>query len=390
MKQRIPIAKNDSIPDINFYKKAFEKFKSSAGTEYDDVIKSFFDSFNSYPIIPLHFASKELLESIEVYRVISEDELINLGLDKNKLSSFSHPPFNSSPQQRFNTKGHPVFYASSTAHTAICEKSNALNSGKSFYLSKWVINNTEPLTYIMLFYKNGSADLEFKSVRQTLDKKFDDLFRIYSKEKRRALKYLLEQLTKLSLADPYDSLTSTIGHYYFYSPGNVNVGFIIYPSVKINNGVNYAFNANLIKNGNLVCTEVHKIKLEHHVAENTHTRIEEVGIVENGNIHWKKLGYRFESAIFYDNNNHEFLKFKGDDIRLGRFNSYDAHESITVEEYLSSNLISAITDDIVKLANKNEEYVLKQYNCTIPESVVINEVECKKVEVLLKFHYAKN
>jgi len=390
MKGRIPIIENERVPDINFFKKAFKKFETNLEKDYNKIMQVFLDAFNSYPILPLHFSNQDFLKGFEAYRVISEMEFKNLGLVDNKVSSFSHPPVGTCPQQRFNTFGSPVLYAASTPHTAVEEKRADLKNGDTYYISKWQFKKIVPITYILLFYGNR-FDNSFNFINETFEKKLENLFRHYTKDKRKSLKYFLRRLTELSLVEKFNNITSAFGHYYFYKVVNnltPPIGMIVYPSIKKKrDGVNYALNPKLLTEDILVCTEIQRQKLGEHSIEGSTIYLEEIGVVNGEDVNWKKFAYRFESAAFFNNYNEPFLNFEGKEMKLGRFNSYTNGESLTVDEFLYENMKSDILKDIVGLAKMREEYVLKQYNCSIPQPIMIDKTECKKLEFKMKFHY---
>ena len=394
MNRKIPIVKNENIPDLSFFKAAFEKFKKSAKGDYESVMESFVKEFNSYPILPLHLANEETLNSFEAYRIISERDMLSLNLDKTKLTSFSHPPFGKCSQQRFNVPGYPALYAASLPHTAIHEKYDLkdFKNGDTFFVSKWELKKNVSLAYIMLFY-GEHLDPKHKNVHETLDIKMDEMFGMYSEEKRKSLKYFLQELSDMSLTESWNDITAALGHYYFYKSQNEahpSIGFIAYPSVKKKHGENFAINPQLITDGILVCTEVQKQILTDHQMKQSAITLEEVGVVNKEIVEWKKFGYRFESAIFFDTNDKPFLNFSGIEMKQGKFNSYSDEKPITVEDFLYQGLRDDIQKDIVDLAKLNKKIVNKQYNVTVPNSMVIDKTECKKIKFKMSFQYRES
>lgn len=394
MNRKIPIAKNESIPDLAFFKSAFARFKKNAKGDYESVMESFVKEFNSYPILPLHIANKETIESFEAYRIISERDMQSLGLNKTSLASFSHPPVGKCLQQRFNIPGYPALYAASLPHTAIQEKYDTrdFQNGDTFYVSKWELKKNVSMAYIMLFY-GEHLDPKHKNVHDTLEIKMDEMFGMYTEEKRKSLKYFLQELSDMSLTESWKDITAALGHYYFYKSQNEvhpPIGFIAYPSVKKKHGENFAINPQLISDGILVCTEVQKQILTDHQMKQSAITLEEVGIVNDENVEWKKFGYRFESAIFFNTNDEPFLNFSGVEMKEGKFNSYSDEKPLTVEEFLYQGLRDDIQKDIVGLAKLNKKFVNKLYNASVPNSIVINQTECKRIEFKMSFQYSES
>jgi hypothetical protein len=247
----------------------------------------------------------------------------------------------------------------------------------------------------MLFYKYNVND-SFKFVTESLDKKMENLFRHYTKDKRKSLKYFMQRMTELSLFDDENKkvITSAFGHYYFYKAANdINpmIGFIVYPSIKKKrDGYNYALNPKLLTDDILVCTEIQKLKLNDHSIKESAVTLEEIGVVNGEDVEWKKFGYRFESANFFNNNDEPFLSFEGEELKLGRFNSYTNDESLTVNDFLYEHMKAYIMKDLVGLAKMKKEFIIKQYNCSIPEPLMIDQTECRKLEFKMKFHYFQN
>ncbi|MBK9477852.1 MAG: RES family NAD+ phosphorylase [Bacteroidia bacterium] len=289
METGFPIAQNESIPNIDFYRGAFEKIKRYAGErDYNKLMKAYLEIFGTYPPNIFQVADGDLLMVGKMYRVVFEEKIMNL--DKNKLDSFSHPPSSITSQQRFNTMGSPVLYTASDQHTAIAETAKG-SYGKSFYLSTWEFVKDIPLTYMMLFYKNHFNNQSLKDLSDTVETKLDGMLHIYDKEKIEALKYYFEHLTTYSLKDPFDNLTSAIGHYYFYKFKAERIpplGFICYPSLKMKRDcLNYALHPKLISERVLVCTGIEKRILISQDETKTHAPIEVMGKIQNdGTIVW--------------------------------------------------------------------------------------------------------
>jgi len=253
MGNKFPIISNDRIPNLEFFKAAFQKMEQPPKGKYDEMIKLYLDALDSYPGIPLNIPRQGSSQKLSAYRVISEKEFIRIGLKSNELTSYSHPPAN--PQacrpQRFNIEGFPVLYAASNEHTAIEEKYDGINlsEGDAFYISKWELKKEIPFAYIMLFYGN-TIDEDYRDIYEAMDRRFESAFGQYTEDKRAALKYYLRKLTDLSLVDKFNDLTSALGHYYLYKVSSKIqpiIGYIGYPSVKKRkSGLNFAINRKLI------------------------------------------------------------------------------------------------------------------------------------------------
>lgn len=393
MSEKLPIVENERVPTIDFLERAFNKLEESKEEDYDTIMKEFVDTFGSYPILPISIGNDVFLENFKTFRVISEKELELLKLDRTKVSSFSYPPKEIASQQRFNIKGFPVFYGASSLDTAIEEKLQGLKNGEIIYLSEWQLKKGIKMTYIMWFF-GYKYDNAFKDLVDSLEQKMDKLFDIYSEDKREALKYLLTRLTTLSLKEPFNNITSALGHYYLYRSAEVirpSIGFLAYPSrKKRRDGYNFAINPKLVQDGSLVCTSLKRIVLKNHSLDGSAISINEIGVLDGEKIKWKKFSYRLESATFLDKDSSNILGFEGDEINVYRFHSYKEDKSLTVKELIYENMQIDILKEVVCLANRKEEFVLKQYNCPVPENMVINETECKRIEFRIKFHYYEN
>src|SRR6185436_75689 len=316
-KRNIPIASADSIPTIEFFEKAFKEFKNCKETDYNLIMKEYVRIFNSYPIVPMRYTEKGNFDNMKFYRVITEKERIENNLPLNKLTSFSHPPFGSCGKQRFNIPGYPDLYLSGSQHTAIEEKRRQFALDSTMYLSEWEFKKGINMTYLLLLEpKYFTGELSDTIIKIT-EEKLDEIFRIYPPDKIKALKYYISCLTELCLAVPFNDLTSAIGHYYLHQSANKfdpPIGYLAYPSIaKKTDSINYAVNPLFFTKGLIKCTGITKITLSNHRVEGSDFKLDEVGVVENNEVIWKKYAYRIESASFFDNNNYEFLNFRIED-----------------------------------------------------------------------------
>lgn len=397
MEQKIPVMDNERIPDKSSFRRAFRKIEANPDGEYDEMMKIYLDAFDSYPIVPLTVPHEGTPHKFIACRVISEEEFNGKGLDKykDKLTSFSHPPAEVCRQQRFNIKGTPALYAASSEHTAIAEKLNggSFKEGDSYYLSTWELKHEVPLRYIMLFYGKTITE-EYKEIYEMLDRRFELMFRYYTKDKRKSLKYFLQRLTDLTLKEASSGFTAALGHYYFNNTSagpHPPVRYIEYPSVKKNrSGLNYAISPQLIQEGALVCTGVKKKILRRHSPQSSFTTTSEIGTVEGEEVIWKNFAIRFKSAEFISDRNESFLKLEDDELKQYRFNSGDLNDqSISARDFIQYNLQDQIMELISEEAKSNQDFVSRECIVT-PIPFVLNQFLCKQIMLTLQFKFQKN
>ena len=105
---------------------------------------------------------------------------------------------------------------------------------------------------------------------------------------------------------------------------------------------------------------------------------------------WKKFAFKFESATFYDANENKLLDFKGDELRRNHFNSFEENEELTVEEFIKKGMRDVITNDFIALSKMNLQNIMKEYRCSVEDTVVIEGVECKKINFKIHFKFYNN
>lgn len=259
---KIPYAKDENLPSLEKIRDGFEKIDCLNIDElpYDAIRKIFFDNLNIIPKIINPYGDL----TIPIYRISIVDES---KFDLTNIQSFSHPPFESCPKGRCNLQGHPLFYGSISADTALRERRKENNApiekGDEVYISQWQIKKGINFRYSQFIFGDDVQLGEWiRDLNQTNAEKIKQISNSYSQNKQDAFMYLNNKLSKYFVSDNYN-ISSFLGHYILYDKRDsfpLEADGIMYPSIQAGlNNINIAIHPNFVKS-HLQLIQVQKIK----------------------------------------------------------------------------------------------------------------------------------
>lgn len=280
----------DHIPELNKLKRKFKQLLSTDCSTHttEQIINLFFDTFGSI-YRPIHLNSWDTCSELTTYRVISEEDVKMYNLPVSDSKTYSYP--DNPGIGRANLKSFPVLYTGDNPHTAIFEKTAFVPDefvGKNFYLSEWKLKPGTTMNTIMLLYGIIEPDHYYYDIAKNVFERLGTAMKIYSKNGRRSLEYVLQCLGKL-FKQEHHFLSSVLANHWLYSDRDseiAHVDCLIYPSVKKNkSAVNYAFHPEFVQK-NMYISSLKKIQLDTFNMERLTFSQKEIGVIKNQSVSW--------------------------------------------------------------------------------------------------------
>lgn len=302
-KLNIPHVKNEEIPDIEFYKNAFNKFETEIIcndlNDYNSIKNLFVNALNIHP--PMMLTFNDSSNDLYIYRArVVNEELEDIS-NINTFSYYKKTEFVSIG--RANIKANPVFYGSIDMDSAIRESKDDIQPGQTLFVGKWKIKENVQYQVCNLIFEIENSFLgEFpEKLNKDWHHKFSKRLNIYDNNKQEALIYLHNKLGSYFLEDDYRK-SSFISHYLLYEQienGPFIPDMIWYPSKKSNfTSYNFAIAPHFVDD-NMELVEVCKYKVTrfNKGKQGSFVNILQKGKVENGKIEWYERGVLLEKNI---------------------------------------------------------------------------------------------
>ncbi|GAB3967768.1 hypothetical protein GCM10028806_10600 [Spirosoma terrae] len=299
MDLNLPGMDDGDLPTLDTIIKGFEIIANSSldNLSYTEV-KQLFEK--ALLILPKLVAPNATIGA-PLYRVT--DGLF-AGFDKNKISSFSHPPPEYCKRGRANLAGFPVFYAALSGDTALREIRNAenesLKNGNIIYISEWKIKKEVKVSYAQFLYDESvSLGDKIIDINTSNREKLAHISSIYSDEKQRAFKLLMEKIGNLYILDKAYFASSFLSHYLLYEDRDnspIKIDVLIYPSVQASfKGINYAFHPDFVRE-NIELKAVRKVSFNSFHDGASYLNFLELGLPnKKGQIKWYTINLDMKS-----------------------------------------------------------------------------------------------
>lgn len=238
--------------------------------------------------------------------------------DINRVSTFSLPRAEQTPQGRANQEGYPVFYGSLLADTAIQETLDR-EKGDIVYVGDWVVQ--APANMKQFLHPRQALDNEIVGeFHYGLLTKLRSTLREYTPENQIILERLAGYLGDYFLQDNDYRVSSLLGHkaLYEWDAGHgCHIDMICYPSAaKAHNALNFAISKRFAEE-HLTLQSVKKYRVKSTVLEGSEVELLAVGIPDALIINWhevssdfRRTAWRFEGVP--DNN----LKYQEETIQI--------------------------------------------------------------------------
>lgn len=289
--QDFRVAKNDEIPTLEFYQRAFNKFRKKIRnlSEYEDIKNAFVSSFDVYPPIGL-VPNVSVDSDMYVYRARLIDTLTE---DITAINTYS---YNHNKSQvkigRANLEGFPVFYGAVSQDTAIRETKVTHNDNPILYISKWRLAKGKKISTVNFIFDDSKIGLveHTKSFNMAREERMKEMLNIYSSDKQEAFMYLFKEVGNIFFDEDY-KISSFLAHYYLYEGKEkfqYDIDLILYPSIQSNyQGFNFAINPDFADRC-LELVEVQKIRLkEYEKSGGSHIELLNTGRLDSsGKVEW--------------------------------------------------------------------------------------------------------
>lgn len=228
------------------------KFRKSSKKYFKELEKLFLSKIGIIPYGILPMNGNEM--KVKCYRVRQLDTT----LDTQLISDFSHPPKHLSKKiLRANLPGHPVFYCSPDAKTALIETIRDKFDKKNrnvFFLSEWSFRTEHKYNVIPFIYGNTSELNTFKNLGEGILLNFKKQNPELTNEDVEVLSEILKFLAGLFVFENTYTVSSFIAHSHLYAPHQFRGDIFIYPSTQTDrHTINFAIHPN---------TVTHKMKLD--------------------------------------------------------------------------------------------------------------------------------
>jgi len=270
--------------------KGIDKFQSviiepyKQGNNPDDYIKYFREIYSN--CIPdgilgyIMFFFKN--NNFPFYRIRAFTEI----KDRYNIQEYSYPPAGLCKDfNRANLPGHPVFYASLNAGTAIAEFQKKYPSVKKIALSKWVKRNEIDTLNILPVYPDN------KDFRDVLMASLDS-GNFPNKNIKMAFFRLMAYIGNSIMSEKDYSISACFSNEYFTKVNDLDI--IAYPSIIDMKGTNFAVSPSTIDN-KLILDRTYIINLR----LDTSITLEAIGVLHKSKIYWKQKGEINTDSDFY-------------------------------------------------------------------------------------------
>lgn len=299
---KFPIAKNDEIPGLDFYVKAFAEFENQIKDResYEEIKEAFVNAFNIYPPIGL---SPDTEAEFFIYRTRVIDELQE---DIANPATFSYNRnIEKVEQGRANIKGVPVFYGSISEDAAIRESKDKIQEGQVLYISQWRLKKNVKYGFVNLVFDGSKTELGemIHSFNKHRTERLKRMFDIYDKEKQDALLFFLMEISSTFLRDNY-KVSSFLSHYYLNEniiDSSYKIDMIMYPSIQSKrNTFNFAIRPDFVDES-MELVEVKRIRVNKFEKDGgSHVSFLNTGKPQDGKVQWCKKGVLLPENIKID------------------------------------------------------------------------------------------
>lgn len=225
-----------------------------------------------------------------IYRAREVKSFTNIDL----FTEHSYPPIDKVQYGRCNFPGHPVFYGSNNAMTALLEAATYENyKNRTFCISVWNIDKTDKNFNLQTFlqselhsanYFSELAKAEIEGFNKAIDYNL-------TKDQEKGLREFLKFLHDSFINDKSYAISSVLAHRSIYAPHNYATDVLIYPSKQTQlRGVNFAIKPNFVDN-EMKIERFYIVKTDNYNSKNGNVKvtISKYGKVENNLIFWRNL-----------------------------------------------------------------------------------------------------
>jgi len=235
-----------------------------------------------------YFARREILNLLDKFNTIECFLMIHL------FTEHSYPPIDKVQYGRCNFPGHPVFYGSNNAMTALLEAATYGNyKNRTFCISVWKMDKSDKNFNLQTFlqselhstnYFSELAKAEIEGFNKAIDYNL-------TKDQEKGLREFLKFLHESFINDKNYAISSVLAHRSIYALHNYATDLLIYPSKQTQlRGVNFAIKPNLVDN-EMKIERFYIVKTDNYNSKNGNVKItiSKYGRIENNLIFWRNI-----------------------------------------------------------------------------------------------------
>lgn len=252
--------------------------------------------------------------------------------DPKQKKYLSFPPREICNRQRANIHRCPVLYTSYHYMTAIEEMKGSIGVGEKFYISRWELNYSKPVTIHQLMVNNqtGQEGHAFYDPTRVYREKLSSIiseFNDLTEAQKEGGVYAVEKLGDLfaSPTDEFYHITSAYAHQILYSFNGL-IGGILYPSVvSKHGGGNMALSTSLVESKQVQLKEVFEVCVNEDNLNHTEPNIV-LEVLRRGVFHDN------DSFQNWDYLHYQFTELEVDNVRVVTYNKAVFHGKEALEK----------------------------------------------------------